>query len=185
MDDFGTVTEPGTVRLERRLPARVERVWHYLTDSDKRRQWLADGAVELRLGGRVDHVFRNNALTEGDEPAPAKYQSIAEEAHLTGTVTACDPPRLLSYSWGDAAGDASEVTFELTERGEETDLVVTHRRLRDKDAMVSVASGWHSHLGILAARLAGTRPDGFWASIHQLEPIYTARIGEDAGSASP
>ena len=49
MSDFGVVLESGTVRFERLLPGPVERVWSYLTDSEKRGQWLASGPFELRL----------------------------------------------------------------------------------------------------------------------------------------
>ena len=36
-----TLIEPGTVKMERLLPGPVERVWAYLTESDKRARWLA------------------------------------------------------------------------------------------------------------------------------------------------
>jgi DNA-binding transcriptional ArsR family regulator len=52
MNDYGVVTEPGTVRLERVLPGPIERVWAYLTESVQRRKWLAVGPMELRVGGR-------------------------------------------------------------------------------------------------------------------------------------
>ena len=40
-DRLGVVTAPRTVRIERILPGPVERVWAYLTESDKRKKWLA------------------------------------------------------------------------------------------------------------------------------------------------
>lgn len=36
MSDYGTHSEPNTLRLERVLPGPIERVWEYLTDSEKR-----------------------------------------------------------------------------------------------------------------------------------------------------
>ena len=44
--DFGIVSGAGTVRFERVLPGPVERVWAYLTESDKRAKWLAAGELE-------------------------------------------------------------------------------------------------------------------------------------------
>lgn len=41
MNEFGVVTEPGTVRFERVLPGPIERVWAYLTESEKRRSYSA------------------------------------------------------------------------------------------------------------------------------------------------
>lgn len=36
MSEYGVVTEPGTVRIQRVLPGPIERVWAYLTESEKR-----------------------------------------------------------------------------------------------------------------------------------------------------
>ena len=57
-----TLLAPDTVRLERLLPGPVERVWAYLTESDKRAQWLAAGRMDLRVGGKVQLEFDNSKL---------------------------------------------------------------------------------------------------------------------------
>lgn len=46
--DYGVLTEAGTIRFERLLPAPLERVWAYLTDGEKRARWLCGGAFDLR-----------------------------------------------------------------------------------------------------------------------------------------
>lgn len=184
MNDYGVVTAPDAVRIERSLPGPIERVWAYLTESDKRRTWLASGDMELRVGGRIEHVFRNSALTENDAPPPPKYAKYGEEHCIQGRVTACDPPRLLSYTWGGESDASSEVCFELSPLGDKVLLVVTHRRLATRDGMVSVAGGWHTHLDILADRLAGKQPAGFWAKFARLEADYEQRIpARDASAA--
>src|SRR5205814_4406784 len=48
----GTSPEQATVRLERMLPGPIERVWAYLTDSEKRKTWFASGIFDLRVGGK-------------------------------------------------------------------------------------------------------------------------------------
>lgn len=116
MIGYGVLTEARAVRLERLLPGPIERVWSYLTDSGKRGSWLASGEMELRVGGRVEHVFRNSQLTGHDDPPPAKYAQHAGESRMQGRITACEPPRLLAYTWQGAPGEDSEVTFELTPR---------------------------------------------------------------------
>lgn len=171
MTDHGTVTEPGTIRFERLLPGPIDRVWAYLTDPEKRGTWLAAGPMELRDGGRVELRFRHADLTPHAETVPDKYRRCEDGVSLQGRVSRCEPPRALSYTWG---GD-SEVTFELTPRGEDVLLVLTHRRL-DRAGMVSVASGWHTHLAILAARLGGTVPPPFWATHERLEAEYGRRL---------
>ncbi len=45
-------------------------------------------------------------------------------------------------------------------------LVLTHRKLATRDDMIDVAGGWHTHLGVLAARLAGRSPGPFLSLIH-------------------
>ena len=175
MNAFGTITAEDTVQIERLLPGPIERVWAYLTESEKRGRWLAAGDMELRSGGRVEHVFRNSELTENDEPAPAKYAVQAGEVTMIGRVVACTPPRLLSYRWGEDE-DASEVTFELTPKDEKVLLKVTHRRIPGRDQMLSISAGWHTHLDILAARLEGREPAGFWATHTRLEAEYDRRF---------
>lgn len=180
MNDFGVVTQPGTMRLQRTLPGPIERVWDYLTDSDKRGTWLASGEMELRVGGQVEHAFRNSGLTTPDDPPPPKYAQHANESRMLGRVTACDPPRLLSYTWVEGNGRDSEVSFELSPHdGGSVLLVLTHRRLASRDDMLSVAAGWHTHLGILIDRLSGRQPWPFWSMHTRLEAEYEQRIPVD------
>jgi uncharacterized protein YndB with AHSA1/START domain len=175
MNDYGVVTEPGTLRIERTLPGPIERVWAYLTESDKRAQWLAVGGFDLKPGGRIELTFHNSDLSPRREPTPERYRQY-EGASFDGRITRCQPPRVLAYTWGKAWGGDSEVTFELTPRGEDVDLVLTHRRLGTREAMVSVAGGWHTHLGILIDVLNGREPPGFWSTHAKIEAEYERRI---------
>ncbi|MNR51250.1 hypothetical protein D3C85_1708980 [compost metagenome] len=54
--------------------------------------------------------------------------------------------------------------------------MLTHRKLASRDDMVDVAGGWHTHLNVLAARLAGREPGPFWSVNAALEAEYQARI---------
>lgn len=168
MNEYGVVTDPGTVRIERVLPGPIDRVWDYLTDSDKRGRWLASGEMEPRIGGRVGLHFRNAELSGGYEPAPAKYREHECKGESHGQVTAWEPPRRLAYTW---SGN-SEVTFELSSDDADVFLVLTHRLLPSRDEMLSVSAGWHAHLGILSDRLAGRAPRPFWATHTKLEAEY-------------
>ena len=168
-----TVVDPHTVRIERTLPGPIERVWAYLTESDKRRQWLAAGDMELEDGGSVEHIFRNSELTGHDGSPPPKYAAHAGESRMRGRITACEPPTLLAYDWGEGDGEKpSHVRFELTPHGDEVHLVLVHSRLPNREQMLSVAGGWHTHLGILLDRLEGREPAGFWATHTKLEAEY-------------
>lgn len=174
--EYGVATGPDTVRMERVLPGPIERVWSYLTDSEKRGRWLAAGPMELRVGGHVEHIFRNSTLTMNDDPPPAKYADYADEARMIGRITACEPPTLLAYTWSESEAADSEVTFELHPQKGDVLLVLTHRRLASREAMLGVSAGWHTHLDILRDRLAGREPPGFWFTITRLEAEYDKRI---------
>lgn len=176
MSAYGTVTGPQTVRLERLLPGPLERVWAYLTEPEKRAKWLAGGAMEVKTGGSVSLEFHHADLTPHNEAVPEKYKSMECGHSVPGVVTACDPPRLLAYTWGEGGNDPSEVTFELSESGDRVLLVITHRRLGNRKTMVSVASGWHIHVDILEAVLTGTVPPRFWDGHAALEAEYRKLI---------
>lgn len=175
MSDMAQVIGPETLRIERILPGPIERVWDYLTDSDKRAKWLAGGAMELRLNGKVELAFRNSKLSAPDDLPPEKFAGQGENASMIGRVTVCDPPSLLRYLWGEA-DDAPEVTFELSPRGDKVQLVLTQVRTADRGMQINMAAGWHTHLAILAAELSNETPPSFWALFVSLEAQYKKLI---------
>ena len=179
LSEFGVATAPRTVRFERVLPGPIERVWAYLTESEKRGRWLASGPMELRVGGRVELHFRHANLTPHVEQPPEKYRNLADGFTTHGRVTRCDPPRLLAYTWDEQSEVASEVTFELSPQGDDVLLVLTHRRLGDRATMISVAGGWHAHLAILLDHLNRREPHPFWSTHARLEAEYDKRLPAD------
>jgi len=166
---FGVLTEPATLTLERLLPGSVDRVWAYLTESDLRRQWLAAGTMEMRVGAPVELVWRNSELSDppGDRP-----EGFGEEHRLESEITELDPPRRLSISWGNTGG----VTFELEPVGDMVRFTVTHHRIPDHSTALNVSAGWHAHLDVLATRLAGEEPKPFWDHWVALKAEYAKRL---------
>jgi len=175
MSEYGVVTEPGTVRIERLLPGPIERVWAFLTESEKRKKWLAAGAMDLRVGGKVELIFQHANLSS-EKTYPEKYKSMESGIRMEGEITRCDPPHVLAFTWFDGPGGKSDVTFELTPRGKDVLLAVTHRKLSDRSAMLNVSAGWHVHLGILEDNLRGAEPRPFWTTHARLEAEYQRRI---------
>jgi len=172
MNEFGTPVGLDTIRLERLLPGSVERAWLYLTEAEKRALWLAGGEFELRVGGRARLDFDHANLAGGAGP-PGKQADKA--CSFAGTITRCELPRVLGMTW-HGPNQASEVTFELAPRGDQTLLIITHRRLADRDERIGVASGWHTHVGILIDLLNGVAPQPFWPTHTRLEREYASRL---------
>lgn len=173
MNDHVAAVEHDALRLERMLPGPIERVWAYLTESDKRATWLAAGDFDLRKGGAIELHFHHADLSREKE-APARHRD-SENARFEGVVTRCEPPRVLAFTWNMGEED-SEVTFELAPRGDQVLLVVTHRRLEGRSLRVNVASGWDAHVGILEDRLRGVEPRPFWSTHARLEREYEAKL---------
>ncbi len=171
MSDDGTNPTPDSIRFERLLPGPIERVWRYLTESDARGSWLAEGEMELSPGSPFTLYFFHDRLSPVKEPIPEKYRMEFEGGcTLKCQVTHVDPPHRLSFTWGGE----SEVSFELLPKGDKVLLVLTHRLL-DPDQMVSVAAGWHTHLDILVDHAEGRDPQPFWSTHALHEERYSGR----------
>ncbi len=174
IDEYGVATDQATVHMEKLLPASVDVVWEYLTESDKRATWLASGVMGLYVGGPAELCFNFKNLTT--EATPERFLPYESNHRQQGYVTLCEPPHLLSFTWNERDGRSSEVRFELRAQGDLTLLILTHSRLPNRNEMVSVASGWHTHLGILEDRLNRQQPRQFWATHARLEAEYQQRI---------
>jgi uncharacterized protein YndB with AHSA1/START domain len=168
-DDYGVLTEPATLKLERLLPGPIERVWSHLTDSDLRRQWLAAGDMSMEIGAPVELVWRNDELTD---PPGNRPEGFSVEHSMTSRITELDPPRRLAISW-NGTGD---VSFDLEPKGDQVLLTLVHRRIPERSTRLMVGAGWHMHLEILSARISGREPEPFWDGWTRLKAEYDRRL---------
>ena len=176
MKRYGERIDASTVRFERLLPGPIERVWEYLTDGARRATWFAGGNTELKVGGRVELRFNNGSLsTLPDIDPPDKYKDYSDVISFDGTVTQCDPPHRLAYTW-NFENEHSEVCFELFEAGDRVRLVLTHRKLASPREVLDVSSGWHTHLDMLEDVLSGREPRPFWKTLTSLDAEYERRL---------
>lgn len=169
VEAYGTLTKPDTLKIQRLLPGPIERIWSYLTQSELRRKWLAAGDMEMAAGAPFEFVWRNDELTE---PPGRRPPGFPDEHRMKSRIVEVDPPRKLVFTW-NGSGD---VSFELEPKGSEVLLTVMHRRLPDRSMLLKVAAGWHMHLDILAARVAGKTPTPFWDGWSRLVQDYDARL---------
>lgn len=171
---YGEVLESGTIRFVRRLPGPVDRIWAYLTESDKRATWFAGGDIELRTGGKAKLLFKHSLITK--EVPPDAYREMNENGiEGSETVLRCEPPRLLVISWSEPGAPPSEVTFELSTEGDHVVLVLTHRRIGNVASMANFGSGWHLHLDQLERVLEGRAKGLFWSRLDGLQADYARR----------
>ena len=177
MNDYGELLDDSTVRFERLLPGPIEHVWAYLTESDKRAQWLCGGDVENAIDGRVDMHFHNVTLSGDDDiPRPEKFKDMPEKISFSGSVTRCEPPRVLEHTW-EFGDENSLVCYELSEQGDKVKLVLTHRRLESPKIVLDVSGGWHTHLNILVDVLEKRKLRPFYKMQQQFEAEYGERYG--------
>jgi uncharacterized protein YndB with AHSA1/START domain len=169
LDVYGVLTEPATLKIQRLLPGPIERVWAYLTESDLRRQWLAAGQMEMKVGAPVELVWRHDELNNPPSKRPAGFP---EEHRMQSRITELDRLRKLTIAW-EGSGN---VSFELEPQGDQVLLTLIHRRLPDRATLVSVSAGWHIHLDVLVARVMGKEPAPFWDGWSRLKEEYDQRL---------
>lgn len=142
--------EHATLEFRRTYPHRIADVWDAISTPEGLRGWLmATGVVvEPRPGGRIEMVS-----------GPSRFLS-------RGTILAWEPPRVLEYEWNVAPvpemphGERAIVRYALEERGGETHLLVTYRRITLHTAR-GFLPGLHVLLDRLEAQLAGRAMPGF------------------------
>jgi uncharacterized protein YndB with AHSA1/START domain len=142
------------VRFERTFDAPVATVWRALTDPAELAGWLAEGTIELRVGGEVVLHF--------------------DDGEARGTVTELDPGAVLAYSWREGDDHASHVRFQLDPDGDGTRLTLVHTRL-PASSTPGFGAGWHLHLELLDALTTAAPVDWSWERFHELRKEYERR----------
>jgi uncharacterized protein YndB with AHSA1/START domain len=165
---YGVLIEPATLRIKRRLPGPIERVWSYLTDSDLRRQWLASGDMDLTQGAPFSLTWRNDELTD---PPGTRPDGFGTEHTMESTILEVETPNRLVFAWG-----GGDVAFDLKQEADDVILTVTHRRISDRANTVMVGAGWHMHLDILTGLIMGEKTEPFWDGWQKLRAEYDRRV---------
>jgi uncharacterized protein YndB with AHSA1/START domain len=131
-DQLLTLDGRPTVRVEREYPHPIERVWRAVTTPEHLGQWFPSPVeVDLRVGGEI------------------RFRAFEGTPAAAGTVEVVDPPRQLTFTWGD-----DRLTFELASSGDTTTFTLTHT-FDDRFGAPSFATGWDVCLAGLRSVLAG------------------------------
>ncbi len=144
------------VRLERRLSAPPAEVWQLLTDPEELPLWLAEAAIEPRVGGAFNLTFENTTSASN------------------GHITRFEPVSTFEFVWQKGETFESLVRFSLQPTADNagTDLVLTHTTLHTREGANEYAAGWHHHLDMLTARAAGLSADWNWLQFNDLLEGY-------------
>lgn len=146
-----------TIRLARRYPHPVEKVWRAVSRSEHLSAWFP---ATVDLTAEVGATVRFGAPMDG-------------EPELTGVVTDCEPPHLLAFTW-----DTDHLRFELHEVEGGTEVVLLHA-FDDRSGAASFAAGWGECFLGLAAGLDGAPPPASTRAERRHEELVAA-FGLDA-----
>ena len=131
------------VSLRRTFSAPRERVFAAWTDPEQLAQWFGPVGyraevleMDVRVGGRYRIGFRPETATELD-------------AHVYGTFLEVAPPERLRYTWVWEEQDAfpdTVVTVTFIDKGDETEVALSHERLPNAEECERHREGWTSTL---------------------------------------
>jgi uncharacterized protein YndB with AHSA1/START domain len=152
------------------IKTTAEKLWQALTEGDfSEKYWMGFRIQsEWKTGSPI--YVRNPGFLEG-------------KGDITGTVLACDPPRVLTYTFGNAMDPLaaerqgpSRVTYELAPVGEMVKLTLTHENLLPQDlgektlTLRGVNNGWPALLSGLKSLLEAGQALDFTALLEEFKP---------------
>jgi uncharacterized protein YndB with AHSA1/START domain len=152
------------LRFTRTLCHPPEKVWRALTDDAELEAWFPTTIEgERAAGAALTFRFREHEMPD-----------------MHGEMVACEPPRLLEFSWG---GDLLRI--ELQPDGGGTLLTLTDT-FDELGKAARDGAGWHVKLEELDHHLDGTRPPWSegerWSEVHD---GYVERFGPEAATIGP
>lgn len=148
-----TAHENHTLTIRRTFSVSRKQLFDAWTDPDQLSQWFGptpEHTIEVReydfrVGGRYKLAF-----SKGGEPACDV---------VSGEFREIESPSRVSYTWcwappTDNAGVDTIVAVEFIERGEQTELVLTHTRFSTDEMRGHHEQGWGGCLQSLSSFLA-------------------------------
>jgi uncharacterized protein YndB with AHSA1/START domain len=140
-----TITpDQDAVVSEIRIAAPAERVFQALVDPKQVMSWwtgeeapIESFTMDKKRGGRWSYHTKQASISHNG----------VSKFHCEGEVLEYDPPRVLAYTWvanwQDHTATRSVVRWELTPKGKETHLKLTHSGLKNlPDARKDYSGGW-------------------------------------------
>ena len=145
-----SAAEIPSLEVRKSIKAPRARVYAAWTTPEELRRWHAPGPLHaslVEMDVRVGGAYRIH-MTSPD----------GTDHKVSGVYLEVDPPQKIVYTWGwdgDHVVKDSVVTLEFIEKGDATEVVLTHAIADDKER-TSHTSGWTSILDKLEATYSGT-----------------------------
>ena len=145
------IAAPPTLEVRRTIRAPRQRVYDAWTKAEELKTWHAPGPLTV-------------SLAEMDVRPGGKYRihmlaPDGKEHRVSGVYREVDPPKKVVYSWGwdgDHPVKDSTVTIEFLDRGDATEVVLTHSGITHDGERKGHTEGWTSILDKLEARYSKT-----------------------------
>jgi uncharacterized protein YndB with AHSA1/START domain len=152
------------LQVRRTFDAPRERVFEAWIDPELLRQWLTGwrgpgphAEVDARVGGEF-RITTTSRIAKVLGPMAGR----TGYAHMIGRYVEIDPPQRLVFTlgWEDVptihmGREASTVTVEFNEKGEGTEVVLTHEKQPNRRIRAYHSIGWRASLRKLEELLAG------------------------------
>ena len=143
---------PPTLEVRRTIRAPRQRVFDAWTKAEELKKWHAPGPLTVSLA-EID-------LREGGRYRIHMREPDGKEHKVSGMYREIDPPKKIVYTWGwdgDHPVKDSIVTIEFFERGDATEVVLTHSGIAHDGERKSHTEGWTAILEKLAAHFEAPR----------------------------
>jgi uncharacterized protein YndB with AHSA1/START domain len=138
---------PPVLEVRRTIRASRQRVFDAWTKAEELKAWHAPGPLTVSLA-EID-------LRPGGKYRIHMREPDGTEHRVSGVYLEVDPPKKVVYSWGwdgDHPVKDSTVTIELFERGDATEVVLTHGGITHDQERASHEHGWTSIMDKLEAK---------------------------------
>lgn len=141
-------TTDTAIRIDRVLPATIDRVYAAWTRPELLSQWYCPNPdleievrTDLRIGG--EYVVKMGPYV------------------VRGVYTELDPPNLIGFTWqwDETDSKPSQVRVELTTVAEGTRMLLSHTGLENAEDVANHLQGWEGNLGRLPAFLESLADD--------------------------
>jgi len=152
-----------TARMTRNIEHAPQVVWRALTEPGMLAQWLAPGAIELRVGGAARLDFADSGTV------------------IDSQVSAFEGGRVLEYSWSSPGEPLRPVRWELAADGEGCMLTLIQKTPTGEDPGRACA-GWEAHLEMLQAALEGVPIKFPFESFKAARDAYRPKVAALTGA---